>query len=263
MKRLFIIVLSSVVIASQGGISQAEVSFIKGEGSARKMKDEAATKISALNSALKNAVASVIESFMSEEARIKYSDATEKLVKQKESVYVLKYRVLKEGWITHHDEARKDDREYSLHEGPRSDKSPPAGSALENLLAPDKTVTGVEYFHVWIEAKVDVGKLRKDVLRITAGGEQHKTNVTILILDVLDYATYESIKNRLARLDIIRDISYGSFSVGRIVLNAEVHGTAHTLWERLDRVVGEKFVLIPSGADKLIIKAPGEADRGL
>jgi hypothetical protein len=128
-------------------------------------------------------------------------------------------------------------------------------------MTPERQVNGVEFYHIWIEAKVDEGQLREDLLRLTGRGEEDIRPVTILILDVFDYATYESIKNDLARIDIVKDISYNSFFTGRIVLTARVQGTADTLLEKLEGQVGERFVLIPSGKDKIIIKAPGEAER--
>jgi hypothetical protein len=259
-KRFFILLFSAVLVA-HGGFSLAEVSVIKAEGSSRRLEDESATKMLAFDDALKNAVASGLDSFMSKGSLGEYSYEIDELLDQKTSTYVLNYRILKEGWITHHDESLRAEDEGVLLEEPLAEESPPVDSPWEVLLPAGRPLTGVEFYHIWIEAKVDVGQLREDTLRITAPGEKPTTHVTILILDVFDYPTYESIKNRLARIDIIRDISYNSFFTGRVLLTAEVRGTAHTLWERLESVVGDEFVLIPSGKDKLIIKVPGEAER--
>jgi hypothetical protein len=237
----------------------AEVTVVKAEGSARRLGDESATKISARDNALKNAISSVFASFMSEESIKQYSEATDELLSQKASAYLLNYRILKEGWIIHHDEPHQAEGQEVLLVEPLPEESP--SSSWETLLPTDKPFTGVEFYHIWIEAKVDVGQLREDIRQMTGYSEEETSPVTILILDVFDYATYESIKDRLAQIDIIRDISYNSFFAGRIVLVAEVQGTAHTLWEKLEEEVGDDFVLIPSGKDKLIIKAPGEADR--
>jgi hypothetical protein len=257
-KRFFIVLFSAVLVA-HWGLCLAEVTVVKAEGSTRRLEDESATKIRARDNALNNAISSVLASFMSEESIKQYSEETDELVNQKTSVYLLNYRILKEGWIIHHDEPNKAEGQEVLLEEPLPEESP--SSSWETLLPAEKPVTGVEFYHIWIEAKVDVGQLREDTRHLTGYGVEGTRSVTILILDVLDHTTYESIKNRLEQIDIIRDISYNSFFSGRIVLTAEVQGTAHTLWEKLENEVGDDFVLIPSGKDKLIIKAPGEADR--
>jgi hypothetical protein len=258
--KRFFIVLFSALLLSHGAICLAEVSVIKTEGSARRFDDETATKIRALEDALRNAVSSVLESFTSEESALQYSEATGEILNNAAD-YLLNYRILREGWITHHDVSPTYNEDETLPDEPGPAEPRPTDIPLDELMTPERPVTGVEFYHIWIEAKVDEGQLREDLLRLTGRGEEDIRPVTILILDVFDYATYESIKNDLARIDIVKDISYNSFFTGRIVLTARVQGTADTLLEKLEGQVGERFVLIPSGKDKIIIKAPGEAER--
>jgi hypothetical protein len=258
--KRFFIVLFSALLFSHGAICLAEVSVINSEGSARRLDDETATKIRALEDALRSAVSSVLESFTSEESAPQYSEATGEILNNAAD-YLLNYRILREGWITHHDVSPTPGQGKTLPDEPGPAEPQPTDTPLEELMTTERPVTGVEFYHIWIEAKVDAERLREDLLKLTGRGEEDIRPVTILIFDVFDYATYESIKNNLARIDIVKDISYNSFFTGRIVLTAKVQGTADTLLDKLEGQVGERFVLIPSGTDKIIIKAPGEAER--
>lgn len=259
MKRFFILIFSAAILA-YGGPALSEVSVIKAEGSARRLENETATKIRALEDALRNAVATVLTSFTSEASVSEYPEATDELLNNAAD-YLSNYRILKEGWITHHDASREAGGRDILPDGPAPVESQPADAPLDTLMTAERPVTGVEFYHIWIEAKVETEKLREALLKGTGRGEEEIRPVTVLILDVSDWATFESIKNTLTRIDIVKDISYNSFFTGRTVLTVSVQGTAGTLWEKLEDSLGEGFVLIPSGEDKIIIKAPEEAER--
>lgn len=256
MKRSFIILFAFFFLAQAAEVS-AELVVVKAEGSARRQEDEAATKLGALNDALTNAVVTSIESLLSEASRREYSREIDALVEEKGSTYVLHYRVHKEGWVTHHDEYARSGAERALDEEPVAETPGGSFGTLEEFLESGRPLSGVEFYHLWIEVRVDVGRLRKDTRLLTAAGEDATTPVEVVIVGVRDYAVFESIKVAVSRTGIVKDVSYGSFVSGRAVLRVEVQGSAHLLWEKLDAEMGQEYVLIPFGTDRLIIRYEG------
>jgi hypothetical protein len=255
-KRSFIILFVFFFLA-QGAAVSAEVVVVKAEGSARRQEDEAATKLGALNDALTNAVVTALDSLLSEGSRREHSSELDALIEENGSTYVLHYRVHKEGWVTHHDEYARSGAERALDEEPADEAPGGSFGSLEEFLDSDRPLSGVEFYHLWIEVKVDVGRLRKDTRRLTAAGEDATTPVEVVIVGVRNYAAFESIKVAVSRTGIVKDVNYGSFVSGRVVLRAEVQGSAHLLWEKLDAEMGKEYVLIPFGTDRLIIRYEG------
>ncbi len=284
MRRYFVSVLSLLILMVCTGSALAEVTVVKAEGSAVKGEDEALTKRAALEDALKGAVARAVNSVLKDEKAEEISDLLEVEIYSTPMRYVLNYRILSEGWITHFDlpedflkpeeieevveeGVKLEDLEYHENVGggaeevdPETPQWPegPAGAEVE-AAAPESArkdlgAGGVVLYHLWIEASVDIGELKKDIGRFADIEEQETTTVEVVMLDVPDYRSFESLKKRLEEMDIIKGLSFESFSKGRYVLSAAVAGDGHALYDSLVDTLGKDYILIPGGTGRVIIK---------
>lgn len=214
----------------------AAVSVIKAEGSFERLEDEAISKRRAIDSALRKAVEDAVDTLMSAVAVDENALMLEDAVFSKVLDFILNYRILSEGWVIHHDTTPRPDPSKSLLARPAS----------------------VEFYHVWVEARLDTARLKERLSEFTEAADVPTRTVTVIILNVTDYATYDSIKTTLARVGMVKTLMEASFARGRIEFSADVAGTAHTLLESLSGELGPGFALIPSGPNRLIIEAENQ-----
>ena len=228
MKRFAAAILSLVFfLCAQSAFS--EVIVVKAEGSAVKSSEDAADlKKQALESALKNSIPEALKGVFKEEELSAASEFLEKDIYKDPSRYVLNYRILSEGIIRHFDAEKGEEK-----------REPPAG--------------GVEVYHVWIEASVDAGRLKKAIQDFTAS-EEELTPFTIEVLGITGYREFSGLKESLERVDTVRDISYQLFSRGRITLIAKVAGGKDALYESLRKELGGNFVIITEGGNNVVIQ---------
>ncbi|MEE9543429.1 MAG: hypothetical protein V3V95_06575 [Thermodesulfobacteriota bacterium] len=269
-KKILIFTLATLVFFSAFSLTcvtgeareQPSIKKVRGEGISFQLEDEQEVRSSAIDEALKNAVIAAYDSLVMD---TEISQETELM---KESVfsaplnYVLDYRVLSEGWIRHlvieeglpvpphisnaEDEAMVDDILSNIGGGYGEKENDEGG------LAPEQ---GLKLFHVWIEASVDFNQLKSD-LSLTPSFEGENTSlVTILLLTVIEYDKFTSVKEAIEDLENVKEVSLDSFLKGKIVLTAEVWGNPHALLEKLRTNKTLKgFDIIPSGADRITIK---------
>ncbi|MBI1912201.1 MAG: hypothetical protein HYS21_09380 [Deltaproteobacteria bacterium] len=207
-----------------------DIITIKAEGTASRVDDAAEVKRIAIDKALQNAVSDALKSIMHKDSIDANKALTEANITSSPRSYVLNYKVLSEGWVTHMDS--------------------PAG-----LEVPEgENATGLEVYHIWIEASINAEQLRTALNSITSGAESTSI-VTINLVDITDYETYRTLLAALGKIAMIKDISYDSFYKGRIVLLAKASGSGQTLLERISKEVEDKFVVFPGGPQVIIIKA--------
>ena len=242
--------------------AEPSIKKVRGEGISFQLEDEQEMRARAIDEALKNAIVSAYESLIKDTEVSKETERLSESVFSSPLNYVLDYRVLSEGWIRHlviepglptppplseaADELAVEDILASAGGGYREDETEEFNAAQEQ---------GLKLFHVWIEASVDFKQLKSD-LSLTPSFEGENTSlVTILLLTVIEYDQFTSVKDAIEELENVKEVTLDSFLKGRIVLTTEVWGNPHELLERLRTNKALKdFDIIPSGADRITIQ---------
>ncbi len=213
-----------------------DASAVRAEGSAPLSADNIDVKKEALDQALRNAVSTALDALVKNEAIAAdpaQSDSIEREIYSNPRDFILDYRIVEEGQITHMD-AR----------APQM-----AGSAMPNQ-------AGAVYYHVWIEANIDRAKLKGLVSRMTEGGAT--SFFRIVILGVNDYGAFQGLLTSLEGITVVNDISYDSFYRGNITLTARINGNGQGLSERIAREVSPRFIVASGGNRTILIKAAQE-----
>lgn len=228
MKKYFLILAFATALAVPSLAHPADIAVVSSEGTSARSDDLAEVKRKAVEKALKGAVADSVNSILSRES-LAAPDAVMQELTSEPMPFVLNYKVRSEGWITHMDLV------------PAS-----VGGGSESSAA------GVELYHIWLDVSVD-----KDALRRAVTGHMAVNASTgplvINILDVRDYPTFKKLFAALQRVAVIKDLSYNSFSSGRITLLAGTSGSASQIAARIAREVPGTFVVV-EGAGQIIIR---------
>ncbi len=222
----FILIYPALTYAEDWAVVQAE-------GSVPKSEEKADVKKDALDQALRKAASTALDSLVKKEAVAvdpAQNESIESEIYTNPRNFILNYRIVSEGWITHMDA--------------------PAPAATDPTM-PNQA--GIEYYHIWIEANIDSAQLRGLVSRITQGDTT--TFVKLIILGVTDYNSFKNLLTSIDGIAAINDISYDSFYKGKIVLTAKINGNGQGLTERIAREVAGRFVVAPGGPQTILIKA--------
>ena len=150
--------------------------------------------------------------------------------------FILNYKILSERWV--------------------GDGGEEEAGAVEEGYVFDEDEPGT--YRLLIEARVDASALKGALGQLAAGSRD--VFINLVILDVTDYGTYDSIKAALERIPVIEDISYGSFFRGRVVLRVKTPVTSEVLSKEISGATGDGFAISPGGPDIIIMKAlqPGK-----
>ncbi len=251
---------------------------VNAEGVSYRLEDETELKGKALDMSLAEAVNSAYETLIAAGINEPDPDADTRVILSSPLNYVLSYRVLGDGWITHlvvppdmklpprpPVEVEPDDA-ITIEDGPIFGR--PADSTDDGIKIDDLEPTGIgtigqglELYHVWIEANVDMERLRNDLFITAHFASENTSLLTILLIDIKDYGEYERIIEAVSAVDIVKEVNADSFSKGKIVLTAEVWGNPYMLMEKLSVIKNNgDYALIPAGQEKIVIKA---GERGL
>ena len=234
-KRTLYLILLTALLSMVGLHAHGSGLVVKAEGSWQKGEVETDAKRLATEKALNNAVEEAIKVILGgekEEGTIK-GFLESRVYGADPMKYVLNYRILSAGWITHFDTIERADD---------ADTSQPFG---------------IEKYHVWIEATIDEQTLRQDLRELIPPEKRLITEVVVVLLGVDEYSRFNSIKERIEALPLVREVLYDSFSKRRITLKVAVFGSGHDLYEAL-RTDTQGFIVIPAGLQKVIITP----DRG-
>ena len=262
-----LIILTALSLAPKSALAREEptIKKVRGEGVSFQLDDEREVRATAIDDALKKAVAGAYDSLIDQ------ADESSKSLKLKRSIlsaplkYILDYRVISEGWIRHlviepdlpvpSDEALTSfpSSQLSNEDTAVNDLLNSADEAFVDQFAPQKQ--GLRLYHVWVEASVDFKELKSD-LSLTPTYEGENTSlVTILLITITDYKSFSSLKEAIEELENVKEVSLDSFLKGKIVLTAEVWGNPHELLERLKANKNlHDLDIIPSGMDRITIK---------
>lgn len=233
-----------VINASFVSLSHAKISTIRAEGASKKDVAENVMKKAALKDALKNAVFLSIETVLKKDDYIKNKENIEKTILSKAVNYVVNYRILKKGLITH-SELEKE----SIAQGDEEEEE-------SDTIKKDEK----EFYHIWIEVKIDMDILKDDIRVITGITDLGEvTDVKLVVLDILKNSEFQAFLSIVKKIDIVKSVNYKSFNRGKILLTVEVEGNAHTLLDALDDALNDalpgKYSIVPAGPTKLIVKS--------
>lgn len=225
MKNLVLALFAALAFILPGAAISGDVTLIQSEGIAAKSDDITEVKRKAMDQALRAAVLESAKTILARESLSAPANAVESIASSPRA-FVLNYKIRSEGWITHMDSASQS--------------------------AEGATTIGTEMYHIWIDASIDTTALRAAVSKLVSTGAS-TGQVVINLMDVRDYPTFALLMESLQKIAFIKEVSYGSFTKGRITLTAIVSGDASQLAGRIAREVPEKFAVM-EGAGQIIIK---------
>ncbi len=240
---------------------------VSAEGVSYRLEDETELKGKALDMSLAEAVNSAYETLIAAGINEPDPDADTRVLLSSPLNYILSYRVLSDGWITHlvvpssmklpprpPVEVEPNDA-MTLEDGPIFGSKTNSTDDLETT-GIGQPGQGIELYHVWIEADVDLESLRNDLFITARFASENTSLLTILLIDIKDYGEYEKIRDAVSAVDIVKEVYADSFSKGKIVLTAEVWGNPYMLMEKLTVIKNTgDYALIPAGQEKIVIKA--------
>ncbi|MBI5826289.1 MAG: hypothetical protein HZB22_00940 [Deltaproteobacteria bacterium] len=252
------------VVRSEGVVSGADAGA---GGDVREM---------ALQSAIKNAVGSALDLLMKRES-IPEDPAITQSVYENPMNYVLNYRVVSEGWSAPAEQAavpegrqaqgaQKDQpvqKALQPQNNQQAQQGQPAQKDQTTETSSSAPPVNTGEYRAEVEVSVDAVRLRALVSAAISGGGT--AEVAVNIVDITDYGAYRSILDSLGRIALIKEISYGSFSRGRITLSVKTAASSGTLLERIVKEVGDRYSVEPGGSRTIIIRplrtAPGQTGK--
>ena len=263
-RRILGLLVAMTILGATAGAMAAETMEVKAYGSAESTGDSAATREAALEEAIRDAVATAVQEYLKRHGLEASEEDLASGVYSRAASFVLNYRVLSERWISEPPAIIEDETGGGPTEAGGTRGSALAEGGSEAAATGDWGEAGTltptppppPTYHVLINATLDMGALRKAVIRVLGKGEMGA--VRLVILDVSDYETFRSLLASLRRISVIEDISYRSFARDRFVLQAQTVMDPATLAEEIGREAGPDFVAAAYGVNTIIIKAfPG------
>ncbi len=241
MKKITLaVIVAALIPAFYGNASAIDSLQVKAEGMATRFEDKADVKKRAIDRALMEAVTSAISTLEADGALRETPDELRKKAASNAQVYVLDYKILAEGWLTHLD----------MTPPPGDDNAAGQTAALSSPALP-----GVEVFHIRLEASIDAAQLKKALLAGDKGASAHIEALTFVLLDFSDYAGHKEVIAALEKTAQIKDLTYVSLYRGKTVLAANSTVDAHALVRQLARdMLG--CCAVVSGADGIIVIKP-------
>ncbi|MEK7773480.1 MAG: hypothetical protein AAB307_03965 [Deltaproteobacteria bacterium] len=248
MKRLPAVLLCICMALIWRSFAMAEdISVVRAEGVISGAGGDA--RDMALESAIKNAVGSALESMMKRES-IPEDPSVAQGVYANPMKYVINYRILSEGWGAPPEQAAVE-REHN------DQLAQPEQKVQKDRLAQDARTSGIDAgeYRMLIEVSIDASRLRAVVSEAISGKDT--AYMAVKIVAITDYGVYRSILDSLERIALIKDISYGSFSRGNITLSVNTPA-AGTLLERIVKEVGDDYSVALDGSQTIVIRPARE-----
>lgn len=225
----------------------AEAYIVKTEGIAVKSDDKTDFKKRAITDAYRNAVADAAVNLLKEDDAKRGADfqgTLEARILPNSSNYVLTYKVLSEGWMTHMDIA-------------------PPVTAVTAAPQGAASSIGVEAYHVRIEAGIDAVRLRGDLARLNAatGLNTAQQQISITFTDFSDYNALLAFMDALKKVPQIKEVTYDSLLRGRVRLLASITGDPQAVINRITKELADEYAAAPTG--KLSMQIKPAAKRGI
>lgn len=213
---------------------------VKTQASAIKHGDPGEVKNRAIEQALKNAVSEALASIIQKEGQDPELNTAD--ITSNAKAYVLNYKVITESWIDTQAPVTDQAQQY-----PQQQQS----MALE-------TNEG-DIYNVWVEANIDYPQLRAALSKITERNKAESV-YTLDIVGVADYTVFRSIITSIEKIASIKDITYNSFSRGRITIALLATGTAEDLVARMSKEVPDGLEAVPGPSNTIFIKPSKRID---
>ncbi len=235
---LIVLLLALLLCPSAAVRAATETLGVKAYGSAVNKGNSAAARQAALGEAIRDAVTSAVKEYLDLHGIEADEGAMVTGIYSRSESFILNYKILSERWITEMADEPVDG----------------AGEAVPGEVSPLPPVAeGPPTYHVLINATLDMGALKRAILRIM--GAEKTTDFKVVLLDISDYETFTAIMSTLKGVAVIEDLSYRSFSRDRFVLKARSVMDPVSLAREIGREAGRDFVVAAYGMDTVIIKA--------
>ncbi len=233
-----------------GAVESTDIVVITASGAAQKSEETPNIKGAAIEQALKNAVADVLESVIERERVDVDPTSVETEIYSNAVDFIKNFKVLSEEQTV----------ETVL---------PPQPEATENGLDdPDSTVTitgaaspeatepiEVVTYHIWIEASIDTTSLRGALGELLFTDEEFAESISLVLLDLTDYREYRTLLTSLERITMIRKIKYDSFTANRYAFTLDPTGSMNELMRRIAEEVGSEYIVTGTKNGTIIVKA--------
>jgi len=259
-QKIIITILAFMLAAPALSAATVETREVKAYGSAENSGNAAKTRDAALEEAIRDAVSSAVKEYLDKNGLSADEQALATGIYSRAANFVLNYKILSERWISETPEIFGGEEAPGQETGPAA-HGQEAGNAGETGATPGLAPTGPPApppptYHVLINATLDMGAIRKAVIRVLGTGETGA--IRLVMLDISDYETFRTLLTSLRRISVIEDISYRSFARDRFVAMVRTVMDPATLAGEIGREAGPDFVAAPYGVNTIIIKAfPG------
>lgn len=233
---IILILLTLIIALPCGARAAADTLGVKAYGSAVNKGNYASARDAALAEAIRDAVTSAVQEYLALHGIEPDEGAMVTGIYSRSESFILNYKILSERWITE-----------------IADEPPvEGGEAVPGEVAPP-VAQGPPTYHVLINATLDMGALKRAILRIM--GAEKTTDFKFVLLDISDYDTFTSIITTLRGVPVIEDLSYRSFTRERFELSARSVMDPVSLAKEIGGQAGKDFVVGAYGMDTIIIKA--------
>ncbi len=234
-------------VAKQAGAEN--IIIVTASGAAQLSDETLNIKKAATQQALKNAVADVLESVIERERVDVDPTSVETEIYSNAVDFIKNFKVLSEEQTIETIEAPLADTatdEAGINETGIVENDTPEG----NVVMPVEVVT----YHIWIEAAIDTTSLRKALGKIVFTDNEYET-ISLVVLDLPNYAAYRSLMTSLERITMIRKINYSSFTANRYAFTLDPTGSIGELMRRVAEEVGSDYVVTGTKNGTIIVKA--------
>ena len=225
-----------------------DIVTVHAEGAARQTEKGPDVKKTAIDQALKNAVAEALEEVIERERVEVDPSVIETGIYSNAIDFVVNFKIISEERKTELVEAEGVDE----GDGALEAEAPEEGGPVEGEeVAP----VVLETYFIWIEAKIDTLRLSNALGKIVLEEERISSKLKLVLLDINDYETYTKIVDALGRIAMLHDLEYGSFSPGRFTMTAKPATGIRSLVKSISTAAGPDFIVVGGGRRLIIIKA--------
>jgi hypothetical protein len=227
--------LASVAGAEESG----EIIMITAEGAAQKSVETPNIKSAAIEQALKNAVAEVLESVIERERVDVDPTIVETEIYSNAVDFIKNFKVLSE------------ESTVETVLAPLAESSKESAAETTKEPQPTEVVT----YHIWVEAAIDTTSLRRALGKILFADEEFAESISLVLLDLTDYREYRTLLTSLERITMISDIRYDSFTANRYAFTLDPTGSMSELMRRIAEEVGGDYIVTGTKSGTIIVKA--------
>ncbi len=223
-------------------LGSKDIITVTTSGAAQQSVETPDIKKAAIDQALKNAVADVLEKVVERERVDVDPTSVETEIYSNAVDFIKNYKVLSE------------EQTVETIEAPVTEPATEEPSKKKSGAAAPQQLDVVTY-HIWIEAVIDITSLRAALGNIVIIDDEFAQSISLIVLDLPDYGAYRSLLASLERIIMIRSISYDSFTANRYAFTLKPTGSINKLMRRITEEVGPGYIVTGTKNRNIIIKA--------